>query len=60
MTRPARTKGQAQIVIGMGALATAVVMLAKLQNDFLSGLSFGIAIGVLLLGIYTLTRSKAS
>jgi hypothetical protein len=54
----ARRKAQAQIVIGMSALAVSSVMLTRLHSnfDFYYGLGFGVGMGLLMLGIYTLKR----
>jgi hypothetical protein len=52
----AHRKGQARMAMGMSALAVASIMLTRHQSDYLSGLAFGIGIGLLMLGIRTLTR----
>ena len=53
---PGRRKGQAQLFGGMVACA-AMVILARLNLDFLAGLCLGVALGLFFLGFRAFYRS---
>ena len=58
MAQQLHRKAQAQIVIGVFALAIASITLTEFHNDFFSGLGFGIGVPLLLLGIYKIRRQR--
>lgn len=48
------------LIAGCGALVIAIALSAVLNNDLAQGVSFGVAIGLLLLAVYSIAKSKAT
>lgn len=55
MEPPARKKGQAPILIGIGACAASVI-LRRFDLDFLSGVGLGVALASFFLGFRAVYR----